>query len=642
MNWQTLVGTSIVLPMLAGVLTLLNMAAWRKLVVIASGVILTVVSLFMYAHGPFTLEPGLGQTNFKLDSLIAVLDFALLFFILFLGFKLKNKKIIILTILQIVPLAIVEFFHGESQSLAEPLFADQFSLMMVLIVSIIGSLICIYALEYMRIHEEHLHLEKSRQGRFFFFLLVFLGAMNGLVLSNNLLWMYFFWEVTTLCSFMLIGHDDTEVARENSQRALWMNLLGGVAFIFALLVLRFKGLPLEITSLLSGGKVAGILLAMALLCVAGFTKSAQVPFQSWLTGAMVAPTPVSALLHSSTMVNAGVYLILRMAPIYQDTLFGSYVAFFGAFTFIATSTLALSQKNGKKILAYSTIGNLGMIVACAGIGTPAAISAGILLILFHALAKGLLFMCVGTIEQKIGSRNIEDMRGLYAKMPKTTLITLLGMVTMFLPPFGALLSKWMVLEAAAREPLVVVMLALGSAFTVVFWARWAGLILSSTVETERVVEDQSILVRLPLLILVCAGVVFSFLVGKTYSAMVLPVIKTYYEKGFYLLSQGGVVNDIGAFSVYPLFFIFVIGLIYALRASKRVGARAYALPYMAGIGCSEGEKYGFKGPMNSFVSFCAANFYLNDYIGEKKLVTAINIVAIGILVVIMAGVFYSA
>jgi ech hydrogenase subunit A len=250
------------------------------------------------------------------------------------------------------------------------------------------------------------------------------------------------------------------------------------------------------------------------------------------------------------MVNAGVYLILRMAPLYHGTLFSSYLAFFGAFTFIATSTLALSQKNGKKILAYSTIANLGMIVACAGIGSPAAIAAGILLILFHAVAKGLLFMCMGYVEQNIGSRMIEDMRGLYGRMPKTTIIMVFGMITMFLPPFGALLSKWMVIEASAHNPMVVIMLALGSAFTVVFWARWAGLILCNTRESAPQSESQPLFVRLALLPLAVLGFVLSLLVAPIYSTVVAPVVGLYYQKGFYLLSQGGFSSEIGAFSIY--------------------------------------------------------------------------------------------
>ena len=166
---------------------------------------------------------------------------------------------------------------------------------------------------------------------------------------------------------MLIKHDGTDIAVKNATRALWMNMLGGVAFVFAMLFFRSQGLPLSLQEIIAAGSTAKLaLLPIGFLCFAGFTKAAQVPFQSWLCGAMVAPTPTSALLHSSTMVKAGVYLVIRLAPAFAGTLFSNYVALFGAFTFLMAAVLALSQSNGKKILAYSTISNLGMIIACTG------------------------------------------------------------------------------------------------------------------------------------------------------------------------------------------------------------------------------------------------------------------------------------
>lgn len=634
---EQIMGLCILAPIAGSVLVLPNIRILQKTIVVISAVLLTCGAFLAYIGGPVTSDPDFGVLPDP-HLIVAFLDFILLFLILYIGIKRRNILISVLTVLQIVVLAVVESIPGAPGQ-GTALFADQFSLMMVLIVSVVGSLISLYAVEYMRKHEKHLGLEKSRQGRFFFYVLLFLGVMNGLVLSNDLLWFYFFWEVTTFCSFALIGHDDTDEARANSEKALWMNLLGGLAFVLGLLVIRIKGMPLELMSLVKDPQGSALLLPMALFCLAGFTKSAQVPFQSWLTGAMVAPTPVSALLHSSTMVNAGVYFILRLAPAFQNTLFGSYIALFGAFTFIATSTLALSQTNGKKILAYSTIGNLGMIIACAGIDTPAAMSAGILLILFHALSKGLLFMCVGTIEQRIGSRNIEDMRGLFSIMPKTTIITVIGMITMFLPPFGVLLSKWMVIEASSKQPLVVVMLALGSAFTVVFWARWAGLLLSSTFgEEEKKAEVHSRFVTLPLTVLTTLSIVMSFLVTGVYTQMVLPIVNLYYSKGIYLTGSGGLFNEIGAFAIYPVFFILVAGLIYAIRAASSIRKQAYSDPYMSGIQLKQDDKYGFDGPLVGFVPFKTGNYYLRNYIGEEKIGTGVNIVAIGIIIIIMAGV----
>ena len=262
-----------------------------------------------------------------------------------------------LSILQLLPVLYFEFvLHGAS--VAPVMIIDNLSILMSLIVSVVGSLIVVYALSYMDEHEEHLHLEKSQQNRFFFYMLLLLGAMYGLIFSNSLYWVYFFWEITTLCSYELIRHDRTEIAVKNSLTALWMNLLGGVGFVAALYIGNSVG-GIGLDFILGSAPSAAVLLLFASLAFAAFTKSAQFPFNKWLQGAMVAPTPVSALLHSSTMVNAGIYLLLRIAPAISGTGLSLGVALVGAFTFLVTAFLALNERVSKGILAYSTIGNLG-------------------------------------------------------------------------------------------------------------------------------------------------------------------------------------------------------------------------------------------------------------------------------------------
>ncbi len=639
-----MLGISIVLPFIAAALCLINVPPLRSALVIGTGVVVSLASLFLVQAGTFSLSP---ESFFGInpDGLIALLDFALLFVILGISYRMKSKLVAVLTLLQIVPLAFLELFMNPGENMGPALYGDQFSMIMCMVISIIGSLICVYGLAYMKEHEHHLHLTTSKQGRFFFFMVLFLGAMNGLVFANNLLWLYFFWEVTTFCSFMLIKHDDTEIAVKNATRALWMNMLGGVAFVFALVIFRSQGLPLSLQEIITTESASKlILLPIGLLCFAGFTKAAQVPFQSWLCGAMVAPTPISALLHSSTMVKAGVYLVIRLAPAFAGTIFSNYVALFGAFTFLASAVLALSQSNGKKILAYSTISNLGMIVACAGINTPAAMAAAVLLIVFHAISKALMFLCVGTIEQKIGSRDIEDMRGLIEVMPKTALVAAIGIVTMFLPPFGALLSKWMAVEASAQLPLVVLMLAVGSALTMVFWGRWLGLLMTSVVpDKARQNEEQSSLIRFPLVFLAVCSVVISFAAPLLYSSMVLPVLERFYSTDLYVAAHGVISNNIGMFALYPVFVVMTLGVIYAVRASstKRIFKRgAYVVPYVCGLqDPSDSRRQGFKGPLGIWSEFKTTNYYMENLIGETRISAWINLVAIGILIILLAGVF---
>jgi ech hydrogenase subunit A len=615
----------VLLPFAAGLACYLLRAGFiRALVVMATAVILAAASVVLMAAGPISYSPG-PILGLSWDIVVSVLDFALLGVILFYGFKHDNLLIKIFCVLQMFGLLILELFWVDHSAHVPAFHVDQLAAVMVLIISIVGSLICVFALPYMKEHEEHLHLETSRQPQFFLFLVLFLGAMNGLVMANNILWLYFFFEVTTLCSFMLIGHDGTEIAVKNAVRALWMNSAGGLAFVLGMMFTYASVGTLDIQAILaSGGAGAGLLVGMGLICFAGFTKAAQVPFQSWLLGAMVAPTPVSALLHSSTMVKAGVYVVLRMAPAYAGSFVSDGVALCGAFTFLACAALAIGQSNGKKILAYSTISNLGLIIACAGINTPAATAAAIFLIIFHAVSKALLFLCVGTIEQRIGSRDIEDMRGLAARMPQTAWITITGILTMLLPPFGVLMAKWLAIESASGQLVVVTMMALGSALTVVYWARWAGTLLAAPGGERPAPEALPALIRLPLLALVAGAVLLSVAAPQVYDLAIAPMLP-------------GMPSPIEAFYLYPLFAVLGVGLLLALRAARRSRATAYSAPYMAGSNLGMAADGTWNGPMNQPVKVEAGNYYLPGLFGEERLTTFVNVAAAALIVLMIGG-----
>lgn len=635
---DTLVFVSVLLPFIvAAALLVLRGQNVRKVILVATAGVLILSSLALLHNGAFIMSPA----HF-FDPLVTIGDFVILLVVLVVGLKRKNQIIIWLNLAQIVGLAWFEFYVLRGHGHVPAFFADDLSLIMVMIISIVGSLIAVYGIGYMKIHEEHLHLAKSRQPRFFFFIIFFLGAMNGLVLANNLLWMYFFWECTTFCSFVLIGHDDTEIARKNSERALWMNVVGGTAFLFGVVLLHKTTGSISLQDILANGAqyaAAGsaILLPMFLLVFAGMTKSAQIPFQSWLTGAMVAPTPVSALLHSSTMVKAGVYLIVRLAPLYAGTEFSKFVTLAGAFCFLMTAALAVGQSNGKKVLAYSTISNLALIITCAGINTPAAITAAILLIIFHAVSKALLFMCVGAIEQQIGSRDIEAMRGLYGVMPKTTIVAIIGMVTMMLPPFGMLMAKWMAIESSAAQFHIMIMLALGSALTVLFWARWAGILLSTSFGKAKP-ETQALSVRAPLVILATLAIVLSFFSPWIYSALVAPVVTAYYKATSYVVTAiGNFDNPEGTFIIYPLFILLGLGFLYARRKARQVPASEASAPYMCGEQLDVDGKVGFRGPLGQPVAVASSNYYMERFFGEEVLTKWINVIAVAVLVIMLFG-----
>jgi ech hydrogenase subunit A len=211
---DTLVFATILLPFFAAALALLARGdAPRRLLMIGTAAALVLASVCLLGQGPFVHDvPPV------FEGLVVAGDFALLCIILAVGWKLRNQIIVWLTLAQIAGLAFLDFFLADHASPGPAFYVDDLSLVMVAIISMVGSLIGIYALGYMREHENHLHLEKSRQPRFFFFLILFLGAMNGLVLANNLSWRDFFWDIATVCSLRLIGHDGTPVARANAER----------------------------------------------------------------------------------------------------------------------------------------------------------------------------------------------------------------------------------------------------------------------------------------------------------------------------------------------------------------------------------------------------------------------------------------
>jgi ech hydrogenase subunit A len=353
---------------------------------------------------------------------------------------------------------------------------DRLSMVMVLIVGLVGTLICIHALGYMRDYQRSYPLTRGRRTSFFCLLFLFLSAMFGLVTANDLPLMRVSWEVTTLCSFLLIGYTRTPETIGHAFRALNMNLIGGLGFSVALVLLANEPDGFDLARITAGPAGQAILPAIALLSLAGLTKSAQMPFSSWLIGAMYAPTPTSALLHSSTMVKAGVFLLLRLSPAMAGSAVGTTVATIGLMTFLFVSLVAVTEQNTKKVLAYSTIGTLGLIVGCAGIGGPDLVWVAVMLIVFHAIAKGLLFLVVGTLENRLYTKDMEHFDALLVRMPMVSALALMGIAGMFIAPFGIVIAKWSAIRAflelsGVDGAVFTVILAFGSALTIFYWGK---------------------------------------------------------------------------------------------------------------------------------------------------------------------------
>ncbi|GGI79854.1 monovalent cation/H+ antiporter subunit A [Polymorphobacter multimanifer] len=319
---------------------------------------------------------------------------------------------------------------------------DGLGLLFVLLIDGIGLLIVLYAYYYME--------DDDQLGRFYLYLLAFAGGMLGLVLAENLLLMLLFWEITSLTSFLLVAYKfkDKE-ARIAARMALGVTGAGGLALMAGLILLgQMAGSYALSDVLLAGDTIRAdprYPLMLVLVLLGAFTKSAQFPFHSWLPGAMAAPTPASAYLHSATMVKAGVFLLARLYPALSGTDLWFYIVTgVGAVTFLFGAFFALLRHDFKGLLAYSTISHLGLIVLLLGLSTPMAPVAAVFHIINHAVFKASLFMVAGIVDHEAGTRDMRRLSGLRRTMPRTTTLAVLAAGAMAGVPFlNGFLSKEM-------------------------------------------------------------------------------------------------------------------------------------------------------------------------------------------------------
>ncbi len=389
-------------------------------------------------HLPLQIE-----TPRWLNLAFTVYDYGLLLYFLYQGIKFRDFLVTVLALFQLFLLTWILLIMPESS--VPDFYVDRLSAFMFLIVSTVGTLICIYATKYME--QENL----ERENRFVAILLWFLGVMNLAVSVNNIEWFFALFETTTLASYILIRFRWDEVSIKNALRALWMNQIGGIAILLGLLFgIKYYSFT-HFTQFLSlSGKPAIVMIPLGFLAVSALVKGAQMPFHRWLLGAMVAPTPVSAILHSATMVKIAPYLILRLSPVIKGTLLAKLLIITTGFVFVGAGLLALTQENFKKILAYSTISLLGLMMLTASMGSSMAILASLTLILFHAVVKALLFMEAGVMEKLFKAKYIEDIRRLVERAPITVAFTSIGFMSMTIVPYGIFVSKWMAIEEASN------------------------------------------------------------------------------------------------------------------------------------------------------------------------------------------------
>ncbi|MGY6212469.1 Na+/H+ antiporter subunit A [Cytobacillus firmus] len=407
-------------------------------------------------------------------------------------FVLSVPSVIFLYLLRYIPV----ISNGETIFISVPwipsyginytTYIDGLSLVFGLVITGIGALVVLYSIYYMSKLKESLH-------NFYVYLLLFMGAMLGLVFSDNILVLYVFWELTSISSFLLIAYwYQREKSRYGAQKSMNITIFGGLAMLAGFIMLSMMTETYSIREIIhqtdSIYDHSLFLPAMILLLLGAFTKSAQFPFSIWLPDAMEAPTPISAYLHSATMVKAGIYLVARMTPIFGGTAEWFWlVTSAGLVTLLYGSLNAVKQTDLKALLAYSTISQLGLIMSLLGMGSASlyygtgdeasmysvAVLAAIFHLINHSTFKGSLFMVVGIIDHETGTRDIRRLGGLMHLMPISFTLAIIGGFSMAgLPPFNGFLSKEMFFTAVlnASNMSIFSMESLGVIFLVIAWA----------------------------------------------------------------------------------------------------------------------------------------------------------------------------
>jgi NADH-quinone oxidoreductase subunit L len=392
---------------------------------------------------------------------------------------------------------------------------DGLGIFLAIVATVIGSLAVIFSVAYMGDHPQ--------LGRYYILVLLFIGAMAALVLTGSLFFLFIFWEVTALCSYALISFDnDNPAAIAGGIKALIITQFGGLGLLALALMAYATTGSLQINHFLAAAPdlppmILGLMAFGALAAAAA--KSAQVPFHTWLPDAMEAPTPISALIHAATMVNAGIYLLARLFPAFADVAgWQTAVALVGLLSALLAALMALTANDLKRVLAYSTISQLGYMVAAIGSGS---VFASQFHLFSHAIFKALLFLAAGAVIHVTGTRDLRRMGGLGRTMPFVRSVFLVGALALAgLPPLNGFWSKELVLESAlaGSDWWLFTGLLLGAGLTAAYTLRLTWLVFYAESRRTQESHDTPIAMRLPLALL-AFGTTVSWLLAGPFGAL---------------------------------------------------------------------------------------------------------------------------
>lgn len=571
-----------------------------------------------------------------LSIISSVIDVILCAVILYNAYKYRNALTGVLGVVQLVgsvAFAAMTLPAAEAVT-ATPLYLDYMSVIMVLAVGIVGSLICVYALGYMKdfqAHDEHEaalrgQTAPDRRPQFLALMFLFLSAMFVIVTSDNLEWLFCGWEITTVCSFLMIGYTRTPEAIKNAFTQIILNMMGGIAFLAGLMYLHVNGMPLTISGMIvaSGAnraiRAAGDAGHPAVARRTHQGRADAVPYLAARCHGCPHPheRPAALVNHGQSRRVSDGQAEPALCHLSRDRLYGHECGCHHVFARCPHGHLAEQRQARARVLHHF---QLGPHQCLPGRRAPEAVWAAIFLILFHTVAKSLLFLCVGTAEHHIGSRNIEDMDGMFSRMPHLTRLMMLGIMGMFVAPFGMLVSKWGALVAFAQtgNVLMIMVLAFGSAATFYFWGKWLAKLsgVDPTAQNVEVnvhkTEWMALNTIAALLILCCVA---------------FPLISSGLVSPYLAMVFGRVPYVIGKDAMY-LMVVIVAFIAVVLLTSFRVSNKPRVNVYLSGVGT---DKYRhFRGSMGHEVKAEKRNWYSEDALGEKRIGPAGSVVCCSII-----------
>jgi NADH-quinone oxidoreductase subunit L len=462
--------------------------------------------------------------------------------------------------------------------------ADGLGIFLTVVATVIGSLAVIFSVDYM--HGE------DQLGRYYAMVLFFIGGMSGLVLTSNMLLVFFFWEITALCSYALISfYNDDPKAVAAGIKALIITQFGGVGLLAGALLLFAVTGSMDFNTLINNpALMPGNLLAVMAFgfLVAAAAKSAQFPFQTWLPDAMEAPTPISALIHAATMVNAGVYLMARFYPAFKGVPgWTTAVLLVGMVTAIMAAIMALVSNDLKRVLAYSTVSQLGYMFYAVGAG---GLYASQFHLFSHSIFKALLFLSAGAIIHSVGTRDMRQMGGLGKQMPLVRAVFIIGGLALAgLPILNGFWSKEMILEAGlAGAPIwTYIVMLLGAGLTALYTFRCVWMVFYGETHVDKHVHDAGPAMKVALIPLAFASLT-SWLLAGSFGKLL--GVETLPAHGIEISSLGEVVHDVLSLPTLIALAVIALGLAAWWWRDKLTGL-ANALK---GVGKAATESFGFE------------------------------------------------